>query len=406
MRIVYVWDADYPWDVRTEKICAFLASRGDEVTIAARNRAQRPVVEALREGTVRRMPPLRWLGRSVDDLLGFPAFFNPRWTRHLDRIIRLTRPDVLIVRDLPLGPTAVWAGRRYKLPVVLDMAENYPAMISAIWETGRQRWFDAIVRYPPAVAWVERWTVDRVDQILAVVEESRDRLVRMGVPRERIAIVSNTPPRSRAISPPATRPAGPVVKLVYLGLLEVHRGVGDLLSGLALLRDRGGAAQVTVIGDGRDEALFHQQAARLRLGPPVLTFTGRLPNDAALRSVAQADVGVVPHLADGSWNTTIPNKLFDYMAAGLAVVSSDAAPCRRIVTETGSGKVYRSGDPADLARAIDELASESVRAACGQRGRVAVLERYNWEADCARLGQALERVIAGRGRQARVPNAP
>jgi glycosyltransferase involved in cell wall biosynthesis len=127
-----------------------------------------------------------------------------------------------------------------------------------------------------------------------------------------------------------------------------------------------------------------------------LIFTGRLPNDAALRAVAQADVGVVPHLANESWNTTVPNKLFDYMAAGVAVVTSDAAPCRRIVMETGSGTVYKSGDPADLARAIEALMSETARAACGRAGRAAVLDRYNWENDCTRLEDALARVTIAR----------
>ncbi len=397
MRILYVWDADYPWDVRTEKICSFLAGRGDEVAIAARNRGWLPVTEHRAEGVVRRMPPWRWLGRSIDGLLSFPAFFNPRWIRYLDRMVRLTHPDVIMVRDLPLGPTGLRVGRRRGIPVVLDMAENYPAMIAGLWETGRQRWFDLLVRHPAAVARVERWTLDRVAQILVVVEESGDRLVRMGIPPERIAIVSNTPPRDRAAAPPAqTASAGPALRLAYLGLLEIHRGVGDLLTALALLRDRGHAVRLTVVGDGRDDAEFHRQAERLRLGPPTVIFAGRLPNDAALRTVAQADVGVVPHLANDSWNTTVPNKLFDYMAAGLAVVSSDAAPCRRIVTETGSGRIYRSGDATDLARAIEELMPESVRAACGRSGRAAVLERYNWENDCARLEHALERVMANR----------
>jgi glycosyltransferase involved in cell wall biosynthesis len=394
VKIVYVWDADYPWDVRAEKICSFLARRGDDVTIAARNRAWHPLTEPRPEGTVRRMAPWRALGRTLDGVLSFPAFFNPRWIVHLDRTVRLAEPDVVIVRDLPLAPTAVWIGRRHGVPVVLDMAENYPAMIAGVWETGRQRWFDGLVRSPANVARVERWTVDRVAGILVVVEESGDRLVGMGVPPERITIVSNTPPRARASAPlsAAQFSARAMVRLVYLGLLEVHRGVGDLLTALALLRDRGHSVETVIVGDGRDETEFHRQAERLGLAPPTVTFAGRLSNDAALQRVAQADVGVVPHLANESWNTTIPNKLFDYMAAGLAVVSSDAIPCRRIVTETASGRVYRAGDPGDLARAITELLPEDVRRVCGRAGRAAILERYNWEHDCARLQAALDAV--------------
>jgi glycosyltransferase involved in cell wall biosynthesis len=390
MRIVYVWDADYPWDVRTEKVCACLTGRGHDLTIAARNRGWQPVAENRPEALVRRMPPWRPLGRSLDGLLSFPAFFNPRWVRHLHRSIRLARPDVLIVRDLPLAPTTVWVGRRHGLPVVLDMAENYPAMIAALWETGRSGAFDAVVRNPAAIARVERWTLPRVAQILVVVEESRDRLLQLGVSAQRITIVSNTPPRARAgVAPPRAGHADSALRLVYLGLLEVHRGVGELLAATALLRDRGRAVRLSIIGDGRDEAAFHRQAADLGLTPPVVSFTGRLPNSAALAAVAEADVGVVPHLSNESWNTTIPNKLFDYMAAGLAVISSDVAPCRRIVTETGCGRVYRSGDPLDLARAVEELSSEPVRLACGAAGRAAILRQYNWEEDCARLEGAL-----------------
>ena len=51
------------------------------------------------------------------------------------------------------------------------------------------------------------------------------------------------------------------------------------------------------------------------------------------------DVGLVPHHADEAWNTTIPNKLFDYMAAGLPVISSDARPCARILRSTGAGLI-------------------------------------------------------------------
>jgi glycosyltransferase involved in cell wall biosynthesis len=403
MRVVYVWDADYPWDVRTEKVCACLSSQGHEVTIAARNRAWQPLVEPRAEGLVRRMPPWRALGRSLDGVLSFPAFFNPRWVTHLEQTVGLARPDVLVVRDLPLAPTAIRVGRRRGLPVVLDMAENYPAMIAALWETRRRRVFDVVVRQPAAVMRVERWTLPRVSHVLVVVEESRDRIMAMGVPAERITIVSNTPPRARAaVTEPSSRAAGGPLRLVYLGLLEVHRGVGELLAAVAMLRDRGRPVSLTVIGDGRDESLFRRQAAHLGLTPPWVRFTGRLANTAALETVAQADVGVVPHHADQSWNTTIPNKLFDYMAAGLAVVSSDAAPCRRVVTETGCGRVYRSGDPADLARAVEELLPEAIRAACGRAGREAVRARYNWEEDCARLERALVSVAsagsAGRDR--------
>ena len=56
LKIVYLWDADYPWDVRTQKVCSALSDAGHEVHIVARNRAWSPARQQLPEGTVHRMP--------------------------------------------------------------------------------------------------------------------------------------------------------------------------------------------------------------------------------------------------------------------------------------------------------------------------------------------------------------
>lgn len=404
MKIAYVWDADYPWDVRTEKVCGALAEAGHDVHILARNKAWQPLAERLPEGTVHRMPPWRWAGNRVDRLLSFPAFLNPRWLSHLRRQVRVLQPDLLLVRDLPLCPTAIWVARGAGVPVGLDMAENYPAMIRAIWTARRHGAADFLIRNPRLVALVERWCLPRLDGVLVVVRESGERLVRLGVPREKITVVSNTPRRARAERPAARpeRSPGAPLEVVYLGLMEIPRGVGDLIAALGRLRDGGHTVRLRLIGEGRDRHLFEAQATRLRLRPREVEFLGYVENRRALELVAQADVGVIPHHADEAWNTTIPNKLFDYMAAGLAVVTSDAVPAARIVTETGAGRVCRSSDPADLAAAILALQDPAARAACGAAARRAVLDRYHWESDAAALTTALERFVSHR----RAPSPP
>ncbi len=395
-RLVYLWDADYPWDVRVEKICASATAAGYDVHIVARNRKWRPEVERIAEGTVHRMRPIRWLGQRADALLGFPAFFSPRWIGLLTRVVRETRPSVLIVRDMPLCPTAIYVGRRERVPVVLDMAENYPAMMRKNFEAGRQGPFDYLVRNPRVVAAVERYCLPRVARVLTVVEESAARVERLGVPASRVSVISNTPPCARLEDAPApARVAGSPLRLVYMGLLEVPRGVAEMLDAIALLRQRGVAVVATIIGGGRDEALFHAQAAALGLGPDVVEFRGYIASHAeALRTVAAADIGVLPHRKSEAWDTTIPNKLFDYMAAGLPVITSDAAPFARIVRETGAGVVFVSRSAASLADAIAGLADPSRRAALAAAGRAAVAARYHWEHDEATLLRVLDEVAA------------
>ena len=103
-------------------------------------------------------------------------------------------------------------------------------------------------------------------------------------------------------------------------------------------------------------------------------------------------MGLVPHIANESWNSTIPNKLFDYMSHGLPVISSDARPAARIVRETGCGAVYESRDPLALVDAIVSMLDPVHRVECGLAGFAAVRDVYNWDLDGARLVEAVEAV--------------
>lgn len=407
MIVCQVWDAEYPWDVRVEKVCRALTQRGHDVHLLARNRDCRMVHERRPEATVHRLAPLSWLPRRLDGWSMFPAFFNPRWIGLIRRTVRRTGAEVMLCRDLPLAPAAVWVGRAAGIPVVLDMAENYPAMLDAVREAGRHGPLDWFVRNPAAAARVERWVLRHIDHVLVVVEESRDRLVTLGVLPDRITVVSNTPPRSRLDQYRNGRGPhrdGPL-RLVYVGLLEAPRGIGVLLDGMAECRRRGLDAQLDVYGSGREHAEFVGRAARLGLGPGTVTFHGHVPYGQALRGLQRADIGVIPHLVDECWNTTIPNKLFDYMAAGLPVLSSDARPAARIVRATGCGEVFTGSRGSDLVEAMERLRDPARRASCGAAGRAAIAAQYHWEQDAERLIAAIE-ALQSRGPIAHAARQP
>lgn len=360
--------------------------------MVARNRDRRPTRETRPEATMHRLAPLP-LGR-LDALLQFPAFFNPRWIRQIHRTARQVSAELLLVRDLPLAPTAIAVGKQLGLPVMLDMAENYPAMMSSIFATGVAGPIDWVVRNPLAVRALERWVLRHIDHVLVVVEESAERLVALGMARDRITLVSNTPPVSRIPPTPRVIRGDRPLHLVYLGLLEAPRGLGVVIAAVAMCRQAGLDVRLTIIGKGRERAHFEDQAAALGLTAPSIEFLGFLPNPEALAIVASADVGLVPHMATDSWNTTIPNKLFDYMAVGLPVISSNARPAARIVAETGTGLVYPHDQPGALADAIRQMAEPARRAGFSANGPRAIAETYCWERDVHRLLDAVERTCA------------
>lgn len=395
MKILKIWDADYPWDVRVEKVMRSLGEAGHEVHLVARNNKHSPVEEQLPEGMVHRLRPWGFLPQKVDGFAQFPAFVNPRWYSRMVEVGKSIGADVVLVRDLPLAPTALAAARRLGVPVVLDMAENYPAMIRDIWLGGRQGPLDIVLRNPSLVSVVERRTLPAMDHVIVVVEESGARIETLGVDPDRITVVSNTPLESRIPEHPVNvDDSTDTLRMVYLGLLEKPRGIETVLDGVALLRDRGVDVFVDIIGGGMDETLFHESAARQGLGSDIVHFHGMLPYDEALSFFHRTDVGLVPHFAVESCSTTIPNKLFDYMSYGLPVITSDMPPAERIVNEIGSGAVFRSEDAVDFARAVETLTDDEHRRRCGRNGREAIVSRYNWTQDAARLVESLENTVA------------
>jgi glycosyltransferase involved in cell wall biosynthesis len=394
LTVCKVWDSEYPWDVRVEKIARALTDAGHTVHLVARNRRGDAVTERLSEAIIHRLTPWRWVGSRLSAASMFPAFFNPRWVRAIRRTAYQVRADVILCRDLPLVVPAILVGRHLGIPVVVDMAENYVAMLRSRWEAGRMRPSDVLVRNPTLASLVERWVLPRVDHVLVVVEEAGARLVARGLAPERVTVVSNTPPLARVVEsrvPP--KGAGDDLQLVYLGLMEEPRGVRFLLDAAALLARRGVGFRLALYGDGRELPDFRAHARALGLTDRQADFRGHVPNAQALAALPGADIGVIPHFADESWHTTVPNKLFDYMAAGLAVVTSDARPAARIIGATGAGLMYRHPDAAELAAAIERLADPDLRRACGERGRAAVRDTYHWERDLARLLETIRRVV-------------
>jgi glycosyltransferase involved in cell wall biosynthesis len=100
--------------------------------------------------------------------------------------------------------------------------------------------------------------------------------------------------------------------------------------------------------------------------------------------------------------------LFEYMAAGLAVVAADLPLCREVVESAGCGLVVDSRDPAAIAGAIRWLFEHPAEAkTMGQRGRVAIEQRYTWQAESRALlalydrldpTRPADRISAGRRR--------
>jgi len=389
VRICKIYDADYPWDVRVEKILSTLVGYGHDVHLVCRNLKERPIYECLDRVHIHRLPRLTREG--INYAVSFPAFCNPIWIWTILRVVKSRAIDLIIVRDLPLALAAILVGRLCRVPVILDMAEHYPAMIRDAWRYEGLRPANLLLRNPLMVSLVERACVRWADMILTVIEESKSRLMEQyHLDGSKVSVVSNTPRLSEANGPAedcASPEPNEMMRLIYVGGLEAARTLDVVLRGMALEKGKRRSC-LTVLGIGNGAERLRELVRELEIEERV-SFKGWVGHSAIGAYIRSSDIGIVPHPVTAHTNTTVPNKLFDYMAHSKPVLASDTRPVQRIVQSEACGLIYRHDSPRDFQTQLARLGDSKVRVELGTNGRTAVCRTYNWGTDSSTLLQVV-----------------
>lgn len=400
-RIGFVHFGTYP-DIRVVKMTDTLAKAGYEVILLARNikgvsepGASHPYAHLLSQKGEEWRGRLQ-IRRLLDEIperwrapLTLPYHVNPVWRRAIRDLVVRDGCRLLIVRDMPLVLAATAVGRRYGVPVIFDMAENYPAALS-VWrryEGVASYVKNAFIRNVTLARLVERMAARASDHVFVVVHESAERVEQLGVSLDRITVVENTPDLEayKNVLPAVQVEA---LTVVYTGEIHLYRGIPTTLEAANILYQRGEQCLWWFVGSGKLMDHLRSRSAHLEQAG-VVVWHGWKPHSEMLAILSSGHVGIVPHIVSEHTHNTMPNKVYDYMAFRKPVLVSDCRPMRRLVEEVGCGLVFRSQSAEDLAEKVLILRDPALRAEMGERGRKAVEERYNWSVD----GQKLLEVV-------------
>jgi glycosyltransferase involved in cell wall biosynthesis len=173
--------------------------------------------------------------------------------------------------------------------------------------------------------------------------------------------------------------------ILYQGGVQPERGLLELTQSLALLPED---HVLIFLGFnlGSYQEPIRREIDHLNLQPRVHLLEA-LPREQLLDATASADVGI-QLLAGLNLNhrLTLPNKLFEYMMAGLPFISTDWPEVGRVVRETGAGMAIAGITPEAIASAIRQvLASPATYTAMRQAGLAAARAEFNWEHQAAKL---------------------
>lgn len=300
------------------------------------------------------------------------------------------RPDVVIGSSphLLAGLGAWLIARRYRVPFIFEVRDVWPDMLVQLGLTS------PVIIKP--LVFVERLLYRRADKIIALTDGIADRIAAKGVSRDKIAVVPNSILRPKSLDDDRRaarrRELGWTDKVIVIwaGSQKPMNGLDVVIDAARELRDREDVLFV-LIGDGSLKDQLMEQAD----GLSNVEFRDPVPKTDVGDWLRAADIGLVHSRRFEVFEGARPNKLFEYMAAGIPIACTVPGEAWRLIDEAGAGVFAEWENPAALAAAISSLANAPERRHwMGRYGFEYVSRRHSREATASQLAELLDRVCA------------
>lgn len=302
------------------------------------------------------------VGVPVGGRVGRAILGSVRLWKHL----RTLGPAIVHLHDPELIPLGV-ALKGVGYTVIYDIHEDLPRQIMS------KGWVPPSMRRP--VAWVakcaEAFAAKTFDAFVPATPAIARRF-----PEGRSVLVQNFPLLGELTTEGAAAQAVRPLWFGYVGVLSRARGAREIVEAVAQVA---GGQDVELHIAGK----FSPQALELELahleGWSRVRFHGWASRPVVAQLLSQVRAGLVLFHPMPNHVEAQPNKLFEYMSAGLPVIASNFDLWREIIEGCECGIVVDPLAPREIARAMRWVIEHPEEAdLMGKRGRQAVLEQYNW----------------------------
>jgi len=272
--------------------------------------------------------------------------------------------------DLVIGsspqPLAALAGlqisKRKKVPFWLEVRDLWPESLEAA--TGKKGglfyWLLEIL---------SNHLYRQAEKIIHLAKGVMDLLAEHGFSRERFLFLPNGADLSQFPNPPVASHEFPL-RLIYLGAHGPANGLEAVLEAAWILRSQK-QIYFELIGDGPAKKSLQEMASRRSCDH--LYFRPSVPKREAIRALQGGSAGLMVLRDEPLFRVAVsPNKLFDYMAAGIPLISNVQGEVAQIIAEAGSGLLAKDGTGQSLAETILRFAelSPAQRDKMGKAGRI------------------------------------
>lgn len=354
-RVVVSVINDLSFDQRVDKVCTSLTEMGYEILLIGRKLPDSVPVN--REYATKRMNLLFKKGAL------FYAFFNFR----LFWLLLFTKADVLHANDLDTLLANRLVSKIRRIPLVYDSHEYFTGVpeiqnkrfVKSVWTRIEKSIFPKLkhvltVNQSIANLYKDEYEVDvkvlRNVPLSQNIQKSKSR-IDLGMPLDKKVII--------------LQGAG----------INIDRGAEELLEAIALMNE----VVLYIVGSGDVIDILKKRALKEDLNGKVI-FVGRKPYQEMMEYTMNADVGVtLDKDTNINYRFSLPNKIFDYIKAGIPVLSSDLVELKRIIEQYQLGCVANSHTPMDIKKGLESIWSDEEKFLSYKENTQKAMQELTWD---------------------------
>lgn len=305
-----------------------------------------------------------------------------RMTKVVWRLFRLAlkeKAQIYHFHEPELMPVGIGLKLLGKM-VIYDVHEDYEQKILS------KSWIKDKFRKPISffVGSIEKISSMFFDYIITA-----DSHTKMKFKKNKVDVVANFAPLGFADGVEADEKKG-TFKVIYVGGISEDRGAIKVFETIGYLKHED--IEFHLLGKVNVPSLID-----LFNSTPRIKYHGVVPWEEVSKYLVNADVGLillqpVPAYIYCPGENII--KLFEYMSVGLPIIISNFPKLKDMISEIGCGVSVDPTDPEEIADSIEFLyRNPDLRKQMGKNGKKALMEKYNWEAERAKLLDIYKKVL-------------
>lgn len=344
---------DISTDQRIHKVSSYLVEKGFEVQVYGR------------------VLPDTFIVNRLYEIVRIKHFFNHNFLFYAEYNLRLffylffRKYDYILANDLDTLPACYTVSRMKRTPLIYDSHEYFVETPELQGRTFVQSFWRAI----------EKFILPSLKNAITVSNPIAEAYkINYGISMQ---VMRNLPSLYREfIEEKVSFPTENKV-ILYQGVLNPGRGIKPMIEALKFL-DK---VDLVIIGFGKVEQELKDFTVEKGMKDRV-HFLGRLAYEKLPNYAKIADIGMVLEQPIGkSFEFSLPNKLFDFIHAGLPIIASPLVEVKNIIEEYKVGVLIENHNPRHIAEKVSKLIRDEVLRKEIIESQKVAKQKLNWEND-------------------------